>query len=149
MIYGLFGHMNFERAHTGPQGAPLVSELAMRTLISAVFFLVVLFGVATFTEGNASGPEVLRGMYSYMADAALFTDCRTGRSYPVALEGDNRMLERAYMATPHEPGEALLVTLEGRIVERMPMEGPGPVPTLLPEKFLGISPGTGCDMPGR
>jgi hypothetical protein len=36
------------------------------------------------------------------------------------------------------------VTLEGQIVERMPMEGPGPVPTLLPVKFLAISPGASC-----
>jgi hypothetical protein len=31
---------------------------------------------------------VMRGMYSYFADAGLFTDCLTGRRMPVAPEGD-------------------------------------------------------------
>ncbi|MBE0577141.1 MAG: hypothetical protein IH613_14750 [Desulfuromonadales bacterium] len=98
---------------------------------------------------ESGGPIVIRGMYRYLADAAIFTDCKTGKSYPVAMEGDNRTLEGAYLATRNQPGESLLVTLEGRIVERMPMEGPGPVATLLPEKFLNISPGESCDVPSR
>lgn len=105
-------------------------------------------------EPNVFGAEpggliVMRGMYRYLADAAIFTDCMTGKSYPVAMEGDNLRLERAYMRTRHQPGEPLLVTLEGRIVERMPMEGPGPVATLLPEKFLSISSGENCNLPSH
>jgi copper homeostasis protein (lipoprotein) len=30
----------------------------------------------------------LRGMFLYFADAARFTDCASGRSWPVAMEGD-------------------------------------------------------------
>jgi uncharacterized lipoprotein YbaY/heat shock protein HslJ/uncharacterized lipoprotein NlpE involved in copper resistance len=87
---------------------------------------------------------MMRGLYSYMADAAMFTECLSGRRMPVAMEGDHRALEAAYTRTRREPGEALLVTLEGRILQRMPMEGPGPVPTLLPEKFVGIWPDETC-----
>jgi copper homeostasis protein (lipoprotein) len=86
----------------------------------------------------------MRGMYNYMADAAIFTECLTGRKMPVAMEGDNRALEEAYTKARREPGEALLVTVEGRIVQRMPMEGPGPIPTLLPEKFISVWPGETC-----
>jgi copper homeostasis protein (lipoprotein) len=86
----------------------------------------------------------LSGMYSYMADAATFTECLTGRRMPVAMEGDNRALEAAYTKTRREPGEALPVTLEGRIAQRMPMEGSGPVPTLVPDRFIGVSPGETC-----
>jgi heat shock protein HslJ len=117
--------------------------------------LIPLLGgwaAATFaneTSGTqmSESPRVMRGMYRYMADAALFMDCESGRSLPVAMEGDNRALERAYLQMEHEPGEALLVTLAGRIVPRMPMEGPGPVATLLPERFLGIRPRASCDSP--
>ena len=105
--------------------------------------------VESFGGGDSDLPLVMRGMYRYMADAALFTECRTGRSFPVALEGDNRTLERAYLKVRKTPGEALLVTLEGRIVQRMPMEGPGPVPTLLPEKFIGVSPEEQCEQKTR
>jgi heat shock protein HslJ len=63
---------------------------------------------------------------------------------PVATEGDNRALEEAYSRARPEPGAAVLVTLEGQIAQRMPMEGPGPVPTLLPEKFIGIGARETC-----
>ena len=105
--------------------------------------------VSAFAGAEPDGPQIMRGMYLYMADAAIFTECQTGRPFPVAMEGDNRALERAYLEMRQNPGEALLVTLEGRIVERMPMEGPGPVATLLPEKFLGISPGDKCASSSR
>lgn len=37
----------------------------------------------------------LHGMFRCLADAALFKECLTGRSYPVATEGDYLSLERA------------------------------------------------------
>lgn len=87
----------------------------------------------------------LRGMYCYLADAGVFTECRTGWRLPVATEGDNRALESAYLAAGLEPGEEILATVRGRIARRMPMEGPGPVLTLIPEIFLGLWPGEDCD----
>jgi len=39
-------------------------------------------------------------MFRYLADAAQFEECLTGRSYPVAMEGDYLALERAYLALP-------------------------------------------------
>ena len=57
----------------------------------------------------------MRGMYSYMADAATFEECDSGRSFQVAQEADNVALERAYLDARREPGEALLVVLQGRL----------------------------------
>ena len=115
-----------------PTGEPIVSELNYTLRRSSVF--------------NPIEPKLhMRGMYSYMADAGIFTECLTGRKMPVAMEADNRALEEAYMNAGHEPGEALLVTLEGQIAQRMPMEGPGPVDVLIPIKFTGIRPGETCD----
>ena len=53
----------------------------------------------------------MRGMYSYMADAALFEECISGRRFQVAQEADNLALERAYLEAQRQPGEALLVSL--------------------------------------
>lgn len=124
----------------------------MKTPITVLAILTLyLQGCAGTPPADRSAPAtqpeqtgVLRGMYRYLADAALFTDCETGRTLPVAMEGDSRALERAYLQARHQPGEALLVTLEGRIVPRMPMEGPGPVDMLLPGRFIGIRDGADC-----
>lgn len=90
---------------------------------------------------------VMRGMYRYLADAGRFRECLTGRDMPVATEADNRALELAYLGARQRPGEPLLVKLEGRIAPRMPMEGPGPVATLIPERFLAIQPDLSCEPP--
>ena len=90
---------------------------------------------------------LLRGMYRYLADAGRFRECLTGLDMPVATEADNRALEQAYLAARERPGEALLVNLEGQIAQRMPMEGPGPVPTLVPERFIGVWPEQSCPPP--
>jgi copper homeostasis protein (lipoprotein) len=89
----------------------------------------------------------LSGMYMYMADAGLITLCTTGWKLPVATEGDNVALEAAYTKTRRKPGEPLLVSLEGRIVPRQPMEGPGPRPTVVVDRFEGIWPAETCGSP--
>jgi copper homeostasis protein (lipoprotein) len=86
----------------------------------------------------------LRGLYRYMADAGLFDECSTGRRLPVAMEADNAALERAYLEQRPEPFAPVMALVEGRIAMRMPMEGPGPVPMLVPERFLRLSPGESC-----
>ncbi len=86
----------------------------------------------------------LRGMYRYMADAGLFDECSTGRRLPVAMEADNAALERAYLEQRPEPLAPVMALVEGRIAMRMPMEGPGPVPMLVPERFLRLMPDESC-----
>ena len=86
----------------------------------------------------------MRGMYSYMADAALFEECLSGRRFQVAQEADNLALERAYLEAQRQPGEPLLVSLQGRITERPAMEGGAMVLTVIPEHFIGVWPGETC-----
>lgn len=86
----------------------------------------------------------MRGMYLYMADAALFEECLSGRRFPVSPEGDNVALERAYMDARHEPGEPLLVSLQGSIALRPAMEGGDTVLSLVPERLIGFWPGETC-----
>jgi copper homeostasis protein (lipoprotein) len=86
----------------------------------------------------------MRGMYRYMADAALFEECLSGRRFLVAREADNAALERAYLEARPEPGEPLLVSIQGRIAERPAVEGDAMVLTVVPERFLGVWPGETC-----
>jgi uncharacterized lipoprotein YbaY/heat shock protein HslJ len=65
----------------------------------------------------------LQGMFRYMADAALFRDCRSGKRFPVAMEGAYIELERAYLNSGIAAGEEVLISLRGRYLERPAMEG--------------------------
>jgi len=104
---------------------------------------ILLKRVSAETSVASAPAQNLRGMYSYMADAGWFVDCRSGIRLAVAQEGDNAALEAAYSKDQRMPGAPLLATVEGRVEDRMPMEGPGPRPTLIVEKFISIAP-EGC-----
>lgn len=102
----------------------------------------ILSALACSSE-SATDTE-MRGIYVYMADATLFTDCETGKRYPVALEGDSVSLERAYLEARRYPGEEVLASLEGRIAERPAMEGNRTEESLVVERFIGVWPGETC-----
>ncbi len=87
---------------------------------------------------------LMRGMYKYFADAGRFTECMTRKSWPLAMELDNAALESAYSKARRQPGDELLVTLEGRVAMRPKMEGEGQQPTLVVERFIGVWPGETC-----
>jgi copper homeostasis protein (lipoprotein) len=87
----------------------------------------------------------LSGMYRYMADAALFTECRTGLRLPVAQEADNVALERGYLSARREPGEEVLITLEGTIALRPAVDSDTLLRTLIPNHFISASPGATCE----
>jgi uncharacterized lipoprotein YbaY/heat shock protein HslJ len=99
------------------------------------------------TSQASSASQQTRGMYSYMADAGWFVDCRSGVRLAVAQEGDNAALETAYSKARSMDGVPMLATVEGRVEDRMPMEGPGPRPTLVVEKFISVDAGQGCSGP--
>ncbi len=94
------------------------------------------------TTGGTPSPK--RGMYVYMADAAIFQDCVTGLRLPVAMELDSLALERAYLEARPEPGAAMLVTFDGRISKRQRMEGEGTEEVMLVEHFDRVWPGADC-----
>ena len=87
---------------------------------------------------------LMRGMYKYFADAGRFTECLTRMHWPVAQEQDNAALESAYAKAQRQPGEDMLVNLEGRVAMQPKMEGEGQQPTLVVERFMGIWPGETC-----
>jgi len=88
--------------------------------------------------------RVLRGMYTYLADAGTFSECRTGRRFPVAMEADNAALEREYAQARSAPGEAVLAEVEGRLAARPRREGAGTEETLVVVRFVGLEPRGEC-----
>ena len=79
----------------------------------------------------------LTGMFTYMADAATIVLCADGARLPVAMEGDYKALETAYLKERRQPGEALLASLDGLIARRPSMEASRPPrPSLVVERFI-------------
>jgi uncharacterized lipoprotein YbaY/heat shock protein HslJ len=86
----------------------------------------------------------LQGMFRYMADAARFRDCRSGKSFPVAMEGAYIELERAYLNSGIEAGNEVMVKLRGRYLERPAMESNHNEIKLIVDKLENIDPQNTC-----
>ncbi|MFO7759715.1 MAG: YbaY family lipoprotein [Roseovarius sp.] len=86
----------------------------------------------------------LLGEMTYMADAASFRECVTGRTYPISQEGEYRALERAYLADADGPGDPLTVHVEGGLVMRPAMEGPDRR-SLVVDRFIQTLPDQSCE----
>ena len=99
---------------------------------------------AASQEADPSSVMTVDGMYTYMADAGIFEDCATGEKWPVATEGDNAALERAYTSSGVEPGSPLLVTVDGRVDLRRKVDGPGSEYVLIVERFVRVRPRETC-----
>jgi heat shock protein HslJ len=87
----------------------------------------------------------LNGMFRYMADAALFRDCRTNKTFPVSMEGAYIELERAYLNSGFEPGSEIMVSLIGRMLERPSMEGNTNKVKLIVDKLIKLHPEKSCE----
>lgn len=61
----------------------------------------------------------MTGMYIYMADAAVFKDCATGKHFPVR---NTLELERAYLKAQPGPGEPVFLMLDGHFSMQPSME---------------------------
>jgi copper homeostasis protein (lipoprotein) len=60
------------------------------------------------------------------------------------MEDDNAALERAYLNVRREPGEELMVSVEGHVKMLPPMEGSMRQPTLVVNRFIGVWPCETC-----
>lgn len=96
---------------------------------------------------EVSEPKRMQGVYTYIADSALFVDCAGGQRLPVAEAGDNAALQRAYAASRPSPGAAMLATVDGRVSTAAPVESGGaPRAVLVVERFIAIGAGP-CGTP--
>lgn len=89
--------------------------------------------------------NLFKGYFSYMADAALFIDCKDNKRYPVSNESDYLKLEKEYLNTVKDGGEKILITFNGEIVEKNKIEGKGKIKFVVIKKFINIFPNKKCD----
>lgn len=88
----------------------------------------------------------IKGLFTYFADTATLQDCFTGRLMPVAMEREYIKLERAWLNSNASLENPLPVSVKGRIVERVNMEGPKR-PTVIVETFEGSGEALRCSPP--
>jgi len=96
-------------------------------------------------SSEGSPGMALEGMFRYMADAAIFRDCRSGKTFPVSMEAEYINLERAYLEARTEPGSELMVRLHGRYLERPAMEGDQMKVKLIVDEVTEVLPGESCE----
>lgn len=85
----------------------------------------------TYTIARAGGLDPIRdvlelaGYFSHSTAGDFYTDCLAGRTIPVAKEGAYEALVSGYDAASGTPGEAILVSLLGRLEWRPKADGKG------------------------
>lgn len=89
-------------------------------------------------------PLRMTGAFTYMADVALFVECRSGIQLPVAMTEGYLPLERAYMEWRAEPLDPMLIRVRGTVEDFPAMEGDGTEEVLVVESFQVADQGIAC-----
>ena len=110
-----------------------------------ILLLFIFIFLSSCSSINTENKNILKGYFSYLADAAIFIDCETNEKYPVAMEGDYITLEEEYLKITESDGQRILVAIDGEYIERNKMEGEGKMKYLIIEKLLNIFPNQTCD----
>ncbi len=88
----------------------------------------------------------LRGMLTYTAKEARFTECLTGRDYPLVEDGDYEALEHAYLAAGAEAGGPIMASFDGEITQVPKADGSGGTQAaVMVERFVGVWPDETCE----
>jgi copper homeostasis protein (lipoprotein) len=89
----------------------------------------------------------LSGMYRYIAEAGMFTECMTGWRLLVAEKRESDALETAYARRQQQPGEELKARVDGRLVVRPHPDTGVEQRMLVVERFIDMMPGETCGAP--
>lgn len=98
----------------------------------------------TLAPVNAALPSTtmaMRGMYFYMADAASFTDCATGKKVSVA---NNAQLERDYAAARGNDTKPVLLTVNGHFTLEANPDSGEKVKMLVPDRDARFEADKNC-----
>ena len=110
------------------QGNPIVSQFN--------------YTLAPVTAALPATPMAMRGMYFYMADAEIFTDCATGKKVSVA---NNAQLERDYAAARGNDTKPVLLTVDGHFTLQANPDSGEKIKTLVPDRDARFEAGKNCD----
>jgi copper homeostasis protein (lipoprotein) len=85
----------------------------------------------------------IRGMYSYMADAATLTECSTGKKLPLVASMDGARIEAEYAKVRQQPEEPVLVSMLGHFSKTRNQDS-GLKEAITMDMFEKFLPGATC-----
>lgn len=84
--------------------------------------------------------NTMSGEFAYMADAAVFIDCKTGERFGVVMEGAFKEMENTYQKTMgDDAGKRAYTVLEGRITKSQQR-----LRTIYPSKLVSMTKEASC-----
>jgi copper homeostasis protein (lipoprotein) len=86
----------------------------------------------------------MHGMFHLNGNGGVFVECLSRLRLDVVDGTDYPALERSYSFARNENGEAILVSVEGRIVDRARTDGRGYEQVFVVDKFLNLWAGESC-----
>ncbi|QTD36488.1 MBL fold metallo-hydrolase [Polaribacter batillariae] len=95
-------------------------------------------------KNKTSSPKIFEGEFVYVADAASFTDCKTGKIYSITGNEDYILLQKAYLNADHETYEPEWVKVSGELKMGEKMNG-GLEEQLVISKFISLDENKKCN----
>ncbi|RPH25058.1 envelope stress response activation lipoprotein NlpE [Buttiauxella warmboldiae] len=86
-------------------------------------------------------PMAMKGMYKYMADAAIFQDCSTGKTFAVA---SNAELERGYAAARGEDYQPVLLVVDAHFALQASPDSGEMKKTVVADRVAKFEPKKSC-----
>lgn len=86
-------------------------------------------------------PMAMTGEYTYLADAAIFKDCASGKVYPV---DSNAALQQAYLAVRDENISPVLLQFEAHFIQQPAADSDKYQNVLVSDGEAQFSPGKSC-----
>lgn len=92
-------------------------------------------------ESLPATPMSMKGMYKYMADAAIFQDCATGKTFDVA---SNAELERGYAAARGEDYQPVLLVVDAHFALQASPDSGEMKKTVVADRVAKFEPKKSC-----
>ena len=89
-------------------------SLHLSNFLGLIFLLIIFFSACNQNKKPAEKSAVIKGLYSFGPEAALFIDCSTGKEYWAADSSAKLELEYSQLGF-EKPYESVYIEVEGDI----------------------------------
>ena len=105
---------------------------------------IALFAISCASSLNTSDTKTFKGVYSQVDGFAIFTDCQTNKSYPIAFEKDYVSLKKAYTVVANSIEDTIVVSFDANVEIRKSTQD-SDKEFLIVERFENIWPKIDCN----
>jgi len=109
-----------------------------------LFYLVISLLIVSCSALQKKDKNTFEGYFSYMADAAMFIDCKTDERFSVSNEGEYLSIEKEYLRIVENAGDKVFISFTGKIRDKNPNEE-GNRKKIIINKLLNIQPDKKCN----